>query len=88
MIPLLAAVTDNVTWIKVESPRLDLVGLILGSLGLAGAIAALALVLGCVLGVAIILRRRRVPAAGSTWIADGTLHLDLAPHSSGSKLAL
>ena len=79
--------TQNVTWIKVEAQRFDLVGLILGSLGLAGAIAALALFLGCVLGVAIILRRRRVPPAGSTWIADGTLHLDLDPHSS-SKLIL
>jgi hypothetical protein len=50
-----------VTWIKVDRPTFDLVGLVLGSIGLAAVLAALALGLGLLLGVFIIHRRRNEP---------------------------
>jgi hypothetical protein len=65
--------TPAITWVKVEKPRFDLVGVVLGALGLAGALAVAALVLGLVLGGAFIWRGRR----HRTSIADGVLHLDL-----------
>jgi hypothetical protein len=48
-----------VTWIRVEKPTFDLLGVLLSSLELTGFILAFALVLGIVLGVSLILRRRR-----------------------------
>ena len=48
-----------VTWIKVEKPSFDLVGLVLGSFRLAGLMLLVALVLGLLLGAALILVRRR-----------------------------
>jgi hypothetical protein len=57
---LLAA--PQVTWIKVEKPVFDLVGVVIYSLGLAGICAIVALVLGGALGVAFIMRSRRRPA--------------------------
>jgi hypothetical protein len=48
-----------VTWIKVEKPVFDLVGVVLGSFHLAGILLVLALVLGVASGAALILSRRR-----------------------------
>ncbi len=63
-----------VTWIKVEKPTFDLVGVVLGSFRLAGVLLVVALVLGVVFGAALILSRRR-PAAASA-LDDVSLHLD------------
>jgi hypothetical protein len=51
-----------VTWIKVEKPTFDLVGVVLGSFHLAGVLLLVALVLGIAFGAALILSRRRLPA--------------------------
>ncbi len=59
---ILALAAGGITWIKVERPTFDLVGVVLGALGLAAALAVAALVLGSVLGVAFILRSRRLAA--------------------------
>jgi hypothetical protein len=48
-----------VTWIKVEKPTFDLVGVVLGSFRLAGVLLAVAVVLGALIGVALIRARRR-----------------------------
>ena len=66
---------ETVTWIKVEKPVFDLVGVVLSSLGLAALCAAVAFALGAALGVGFIVRRRR--QAGS-W-ADG-ISLRLVEH--------
>jgi hypothetical protein len=50
-----------VTWIKVDKPTFDLVGLLVGSIGLTLVLAAVALSLGLLLGLAIIHRRRHEP---------------------------
>jgi hypothetical protein len=65
-----------VTWIKVEKPTFDLVGVVLGSFKLAGILLAVALVLGIVFGAALILTRRRPNAPP---LDDVSLHLD--PHA-------
>ena len=57
--PLTLLAAPTVTWIKVEKPVFDLVGVVLYSLGLAGICALIALVLGSALGVALIVRARR-----------------------------
>ena len=54
------AAPPNVTWIKVEKPVFDLVGVVLYSLGLAGICALVALALGSVLGFALIARTRKL----------------------------
>lgn len=69
MTPLLL---ESVTWIKVEKPVFDLVGVVLNSLGLAAICAGVALALGTALGVAFIARRRRQDASFSEAIS---LHL-------------
>ena len=53
--------TENITWIKVDRPVFDLVGVVLSSFGLAGICAAVALGLGTALGVTFIVRDRRTP---------------------------
>ncbi len=60
-----------ITWIKVEKPTLDLVGVVLGSFRLAGFLLVAALALGVVLGGALIRARRR-PAP----MDEVSLHLD------------
>lgn len=65
---------ETVTWIKVDRPTFDLVGLILSSLGLTAVLAGLALALGILLGLAFI-RRRADKAPGTL-----SLHLDSQPH--------
>jgi hypothetical protein len=61
-VSLLAALAPAVTWIKVEKPTFDLVGLVLGSFRMAGALVLLALALGTALGVALLWRHRRAEA--------------------------
>jgi hypothetical protein len=73
ILPYLSATPPNVTWVHVDRPKLDLVGLVLGAFGFAGALALLALALGVGLGVVLILRRRRRQVS----IGDGVLHIDL-----------
>jgi hypothetical protein len=53
---------ETVTWIKVERPVFDLVGVVLNSFGLAAICAGVALSLGTVLGIGFIVRDRRAPA--------------------------
>jgi hypothetical protein len=62
-----------VTWIRVEKPTFDLVGVLLSSLQLTGFILAVALVLGILLGVSLIRRRR----AGSAQDHPLSLYSDL-----------
>lgn len=59
MLPLLAE--QAITWVKVDRPVFDLVGVVLSSLGLAGICAGVALGLGTALGIGFIVRRRREP---------------------------
>ena len=74
MTPLLLA-AETVTWIKVQKPTFDLVGVVLGSFALAGVCVLVALALGGVLGLGFILRSQRVPPR--SWADDG---LKLARH--------
>jgi len=67
-----AGLGADVTWIKVQKPTFDLVGLILGSLGLTAILAGIALTLGLLLGLAIIRRRRSEPE----WAARLSLKLE------------
>ena len=61
-----------VTWIKVQKPVFDLVGVVLNSLGLAAICAGVAFVLGAALGIAFIARRRR---QAEDWSETVSLHL-------------
>jgi hypothetical protein len=62
-----------ITWIKIEKPTFDLVGVVLGSFRLAGVLLLLALALGVVFGAALIRSRRRpLP----TPLDAVSLHLD------------
>jgi hypothetical protein len=62
MLPLLAE--QAITWVKVDRPVFDLVGVVLSSLGLAGICAGVALGLGTALGIAS-------SCAGASWdLAD------------------
>lgn len=63
---------QSVTWIKVDRPTFDLVGVVLSSLGLAGICAAIALVFGAALGMSFIVRGRRALGAPSSRVS---LHL-------------
>jgi hypothetical protein len=72
--PFALLTTQAITWIKVEKPTFDLVGLVLGSIGLAATLAGLALLVGAFLGFALIRRNRS--HAGQPF-GPGTLHLDL-----------
>ena len=67
------AVTETITWVKVEKPVFDLAGVLINSLGLATLCAALACLCGSILGgifIARALRRRRLGE-------DAPLALDL-----------
>lgn len=48
----------TITWIKVERPTFDLVGVIVSSFELTGLLLLFALALGFLLGLSLILRRR------------------------------
>jgi hypothetical protein len=56
---LLLALAPAVTWIKVQKPVFDLTGVVLGSFRLAGILLVLAVVLGLLLGAALVRSRRR-----------------------------
>lgn len=62
------------TWIKVEKPVFDLVGVVLGSFHLAGVLLVLAFVLGVAFGAALIVSRRR--PASTTPLDRVSLHLE------------
>ena len=68
------ATEPSVTWIKVEKPVFDLVGVVLGSFHLAGILLVLAFVLGVAFGACLILSRRR-PAL-TTSLDQVSLHLE------------
>jgi hypothetical protein len=68
------ATEPAVTWIKVEKPVFDLVGVVLGSFQLAGILLLLAFVLGVVFGAFLILSRRR--PASVTPLDQVSLHLE------------
>ena len=57
----LLALEPIVTWIKVEKPTFDLVGVVLGSFRLAGILLVLALGLGLLLGAALAARPPPAP---------------------------
>jgi hypothetical protein len=63
----------GVTWIKVDKPAFDLIGLILRSLWATTILALGALVLGVLLGLHLIRRRRRERDKPGTHLT----HLDL-----------
>ena len=63
---------ETVTWIKVEKPVFDLVGVVLNSLGLAFICAGLSFVLGIALGAYFVVRRRR---QARTWAEEMSLGL-------------
>ena len=65
---------DPVTWVKVQKPTFDLVGVILSSLSLTGIMAAIACALGAAFGVLLIRRRRR---EARSWSDEISLHLEL-----------
>jgi hypothetical protein len=70
---MLGSLGPAVTWIKVEKPTFDLVGVVLGSFHLAGVLLALAFALGIVGGASLVLSRRR---SGEGALDDVSLHLD------------
>jgi hypothetical protein len=71
---------ESVIWIKVAKPTFDLVGVILGAMGVTGILVALALLLGTAFGISLILRRRRDALGGGL---DGvSLDLDFRPPSA------
>ena len=63
---------ESVTWIKVEKPVFDLVGVVLSSLGLAFICAAVSFALGIALGAFFVARRRR---QAQSWSEEISLHL-------------
>lgn len=70
---MMSSLGPAVTWIKVEKPTFDLVGVVLGSFHLAGFLLALAFALGLAFGASLILARRR---GGQGTLDDVSLHLD------------
>jgi hypothetical protein len=56
---LLRIADQVVTYVRVERPQFDLVGLVLGSFKMAGVIIVVAIVLGGLLGLRLILKRRQ-----------------------------
>ncbi len=62
-----------VTWINVPKPTFDLVGVIVSSFELTGVLLLAALTIGGLLGLSLILRRRR---AGPPPLDAVSLHLD------------
>jgi len=66
-----------ITWVKVEKPTFDLVGVVLGSFKLAGFMLVAAFVLGVLGGLLFVFRRRRVAATPP--VQELSLHLDTHP---------
>jgi hypothetical protein len=67
-------VAETITWIKVQKPTFDLVGVVLSSLGIAGICVGIALAFGIALGIGFILRGRNAPPR--SWADDGLRLLD------------
>ncbi len=67
----------GVTWIHVEKPTFDLVGLVLSSLKLTGLLLLIAVALGGLLGLALILYRRDKPPR--SLLEPVSLHLEAGP---------
>jgi len=63
-----------ITWVKVEKPVFDLAALVLGSFKLAGILLVAALLVGVLIGVVLVLSRRRATPAPP--LDDVSLHLD------------
>jgi hypothetical protein len=63
----------TITWIKVQKPTLDLVGVILGSILLTVVLALVAALGGLLVGMALIRRRRRELAGPASHLTQ--LHL-------------
>jgi hypothetical protein len=68
------ALALQVTWVRVEHAKLDIVGLVLGAFGLAGALVLTAFGLGALVGLSLILRNRRQ----QPWESQVRLSLDPA----------
>jgi hypothetical protein len=70
---------SSVTWIHVEKPTYDVVAVVLGAFQATSVLLLASLVLGGVIGTALIFARRR----SSTTILDPvSLHLDRETHST------
>jgi len=69
---LILRAVESVTWIKVEKPTFDIVGLVLGALNLTGVLAAGALLLGVLLGVGLIRRGTRARSERTSLNLDAT----------------
>ncbi len=69
---MILGAAETVTWIKVEKPVFDLVGVVLSSLGLAFICAAVSFALGIALGAFFVVRRRR---QAQSWSEEISLHL-------------
>jgi hypothetical protein len=72
---LVSKLVPEIIWVKVQKPSFDLVGVVLGSLSLAGLLAIAATLLGSVLGLILIRRTRRLTVPDSDAVS---LHLDPA----------
>ena len=55
---MISAVTETVTWVKVEKPTFDLAGVLLSSLGFAALCAVFTICFGSLLGALFIARAR------------------------------
>jgi ABC-type Fe3+ transport system permease subunit len=73
-----------ITWIKVDKPKFDLVGLVLNSAGATLFLALCALVLGVALGLVLIRRRQRARRAAS----DQLIRLPLSDAPEGHETGL
>ncbi len=59
-----------VTWVKIDAPKLDMIQVVIGSFGLAGALALAALGAGVLFGIGFIFWRRRHPTAEQVAMLD------------------
>ena len=70
---MIFAATQTITWIRVEKPTFDLIGVVLGSLALAGTLVVLACLLGLAFAIILI---RRTTRHSPTSLETLSLHLD------------
>jgi hypothetical protein len=62
MLTFIGRAEEVVTWIKVEHPQLDMIGVVLGAFALTGVFVLGAMLVGAVLGLTLIRRRARETA--------------------------
>jgi hypothetical protein len=74
-VTILQQVQEQVTWVKVDPPTLDLVGLVLGAFSLAGVLVGIAFGLGILFGLLRILHAR----SRSAWGDRLSLFSDVSP---------